>query len=159
MGAMSGRRSASLMTLLAISSITVATMSFLFGPFILVPGLAATNAVYFAMNVEARHRLWTITASVSAIVVPFALMLAGVIPQSYEVGTSTSAFTVNAIGCYFPPAATLSMLFATSIAMAITPIVLVGRLRDRLTRAEERLFVQAWQLRATLPKVKTRASP
>jgi serine/threonine-protein kinase len=155
MGRRTQRRSASLMTLLAISSVTVATMSFLFGPFILVPGLAATNAIYFAMNVEARHRLWTITASVATIVVPFALMLEGVIPQSYEVGTnaaSSSSFTVHAIGCNFPPGATLTMLLATSIAMAITPIVLVGRLRDRLTRAEERLFVQAWQLRATLPK-------
>jgi serine/threonine-protein kinase len=146
------RRSASLMTLLAISSVTVATMSFLFGPFILVPGLAATNAIYFAMTVEPRHRPWTITASVSAIVFPFLLMQQGLIPSSYQIGASGSSLIVNAIGCNFPPGATLTMLLATSIAMTITPIVLVGRMRDRLTRAEEKLFVQAWQLRATLPK-------
>jgi len=143
------RKSSSIMPLLAISSVAVATMSALFGPFVLVPTIAATNAMYFAMSVQPRYRPWTIIASVSAILVPFLLQLAGVFPR-YELDGST--FTISANGCHFPPAATLSMLLATSIGMAITPVVLVGRMRDRLTRAEERLFVQAWQLRETLPK-------
>ena len=40
------------LTLLGASSLAIALVSFVFGPFVLVPTLAATNAMFFAMNAE-----------------------------------------------------------------------------------------------------------
>jgi serine/threonine-protein kinase len=42
-------------------------------------------------------------------------------------------------------------LLLTSIAMVVIPGLLMGRMRDALTAAERRLFLQAWQLRQLVP--------
>ncbi|HEY1955779.1 MAG TPA: serine/threonine-protein kinase [Polyangiaceae bacterium] len=141
----------SMIALLVASSIAVALISGLFGPFIIVPTLAATNAMYFAMTMESRHRPWAIVAAILAIAVPFALEAAGVVPPAHDFGSSLESFRVIAQTAYFPAVPTQVVLLLTATATAIIPVVMVGRLRDALTRAEERLFLQAWQLRATLP--------
>jgi len=146
----------SMIVLLVASSITVALVSGLFGPFIIVPTLAATNAMYFAMTMKARHRFWAVVAAVLAIAVPFVLEATGVIPPAHDFGASRESFRVIAQTAYFPAIPTQVVLLLTGTATAIIPVVMVGRLRDALTRAEERLFLQAWQLRATLPADVTR---
>jgi hypothetical protein len=141
----------SMLTLLAASSVTVALASALFGPLVMVPGLAATNAMYFAMTIEARHRRWAILASVSAIAVPVVLEAAHVVPPAYDFGSSLESFRVLCRAASFPSLPTQTMLVLTALGTTILPVTMIGRMRDALTRAEQRLFLQAWQLRATLP--------
>ncbi len=70
--------------LLALTTAAIALMSAPFDPFILVPGQAGTNTMYFAMSADKRGRVVVILlGAVLAITVPFALEMAGVLPPAY----------------------------------------------------------------------------
>ena len=131
------------------SSIALATFSFLLGPFIVVPGLASTNAMFFAMTTDKKLRPAWLALGVLAIAVPFLLGLMGIDPH-YTV--ENDALVVRSSLGPLPLEGTLLFLLLTSLATVITPTVLAGRMRDRLARAEEKVFLQAWHLRHLLPK-------
>ncbi|MDQ3032486.1 MAG: serine/threonine protein kinase [Myxococcota bacterium] len=135
--------------LLALSSLAIAMLSALFGPFVLVPGLAATNSMFFAMNTERRHRAWIIVAGVLAVVGPWAVEAVGLVPSAYRF--DASGFGLVERAAYFPETATIVCLLLTSAAMVVIPAMMVARMRDALARAEQRLFLQAWRLRQMLP--------
>jgi eukaryotic-like serine/threonine-protein kinase len=135
--------------LLAMSSLAIATISSLCGPFVLVPGIAATNTMYFAMNSDRRYRPYIMATGVLAVAVPFALELIGVFPASYVF--DERGFVLAERAAHFPEFATLGALFTLSIATILIPTVMVGRMRDTLAAAEQRLFLQAWHLRQMLP--------
>ncbi|MDB4995575.1 MAG: Serine/threonine protein kinase PrkC, regulator of stationary phase [Myxococcaceae bacterium] len=141
----------SMLALLVTNSMTIALVSALFGPFILVPALAATNGMFFAMVLERRYRPLAILASVMAVAAPFVFELMHLVPAAYELDAGLESFSVKARTAYFPAVPTQVTLLLTAIAGAIIPVTMVGRMRDALTSAEQRLFLQAWHLRATLP--------
>lgn len=136
-------------TLLLVSSVTIALMSVVFGPFILVPGLAATNALFFCVYASNTRRIWVVSASVAAVVLPFLLEL-GAVPDSY--GFGEGLLLVLPRGVAFPPLPTTTTLLVSSVFMVIIPAFLAGRLRDALASAERRLFLQAWHLSQLVPK-------
>lgn len=131
------------------SSLALATFSFLLGPFIVVPGLASTNAMFFAMTTDQKLRPAWLALGVLAIAVPFLLGLMGLDPH-YTV--EHDALVVRSSLGHLPLEGTLLFLLLTSLATVITPTVLAGRMRDRLAKAEEKVFLQAWHLRHLLPK-------
>ncbi len=135
--------------LLALSSVTVAMMSALFGPFILVPGLAATNTMFFAMSADRPARRVVLFMGALIVVVPFLLEVLGAIPPAY--GFGAGLFEVLPRATQFPAFQTTLCLGLVSIAMIIIPGVAVGRLRDRLSAAEQRLYLQAWNLSQLVP--------
>jgi serine/threonine-protein kinase len=135
--------------LLLMSSVTVAMMSALFGPFILVPGLVATNTMFFAMNADRHARKVVIAAGVMAIALPFMLEVSGVLPPAYSFSGGMLQVLPRATG--FPAMQTMLCLFLTSVAMVVIPGLLMGRMRDALTSAERRLVLQAWHLRQLVP--------
>lgn len=135
--------------LLSLSSLVIALMSAVFGPFILVPGQAATNTMYFAMSADRRGRRVVILAGVLAVVAPFALELLGVLPRS-------TLFTGGQIhvlprATQLPELQTTVFLLLTSVAMVVIPGLMIGRMRDALAAAEQRLVLQAWNLRQLVP--------
>jgi serine/threonine-protein kinase len=135
--------------LLTLSSLVIGLMSAVFGPFILVPGQAATNTMYFAMSADRRGRRVVILAGVLAVVAPFALELLGIVPRS--------TFFVDGQIHILPRATQLPELEAsvflllTSVAMVVIPGLMIGRMRDALAAAEQRLVLQAWNLRQLVP--------
>jgi serine/threonine-protein kinase len=131
------------------SSMALATFSFLLGPFIVVPGLASTNAMFFAMTTDKKLRPAWLALGVLAIAVPFLLGLMGIDPH-YAV--ENDALVVRSSLSHLPLEGTMLFLLLTSLATVITPTVLAGRMRDRLASAEEKVFLQAWHLRHLLPK-------
>jgi serine/threonine-protein kinase len=136
------------LALLVTSSIVIALTAVVFGPFVMVPGLAATNAMFFAMNAEKRHRPLAALLSVVAVVVPFALEAMGIAPPSYAF---EPAFVVFERATHFPTVPTIVTLLFVSIATIVIPASLAGRMRDALNDAEERVFFQAFHLRQMLP--------
>jgi serine/threonine-protein kinase len=137
------------LALLVLSSVTVAMMSALFGPFILVPGLAATNTMFFAMSADRRARHPILAAGVLVVLAPYLLELAAVIPPAYAFHDGLLQVLPRAME--LPPLQTMLCLAVISVAMVIIPGVAVGRLRDRLSAAEQRLHLQAWNLRQLVP--------
>ncbi|NUQ78245.1 MAG: hypothetical protein HUU21_32350, partial [Polyangiaceae bacterium] len=137
------------LVLLLLSSLAVGLMSALFGPFILVPGLVATNTMFFAMNAGRQERRVVIAAGVMTIALPFILEISGILPPAYSF--SGGALQVLPRATDLPATQTMLCLLLTSLAMVVIPALLMGRMRDALTHAERRLVLQAWHLRQLVP--------
>jgi serine/threonine-protein kinase len=131
------------------SALALATFSFLLGPFFVVPGLAATNAMFLVLTTERRLRPAWLALGALTIVAPFCLELAGLDAHHFA---SAAGIEVRSTLAHLPLEGTLAFLLVTSLATIVTPTVLAGRLRDRLQDAEDRLFAQAWHLRHLLPE-------
>jgi serine/threonine-protein kinase len=137
------------LALLILSSVTIGLMSSVFGPFILIPGLAATNTMFFAMAADRSARRVILAMGVISIALPFILEMTGVVPRAYDLDGGQFLVLPRATG--FPALQTMLFLFVTSVAMVLIPGVMMGRMRDALTAAERRMFLQAWHLRQLVP--------
>jgi len=142
------------LALLASSSVAIGLVSFVFGPFVLVPSLAATNAIFFAMNSDQAMRRFVVAASVGAVIVPFVLSLAGLDASYYAF--ADGAMTITSPMVAFPPLLVMGLLLTVSIALVVTPTLLAGRMRDELARAEERVLLQAHYLAQLVPEAARR---
>jgi serine/threonine-protein kinase len=140
---------AAVFALLALSSVAVASMSMFISPFVIVPALVATNGMLFALYGDRSRRKVVLAANVLTVCTPVALELLGVLPRSFIFRDNALVLVPRAVD--LPPTATLAFLLVSSVAMVLTPIVAVGRIRDQLSNAERRLFLQAWQLRQAVP--------
>lgn len=135
--------------MLVLSSGAIGLMSMIFGPFILVPGQAATNTMFFAMNADKHARRIVVAMGVISIALPFFLDVTGIVPAAYSLTGGELRVLPRALE--FPPVQTMLCLLLTSVAMVIIPGVVMGRMRDALNAAERRLFLQAWHLRQMVP--------
>ncbi len=135
--------------LLLLSSLTIGLMSSVFGPFILIPGLAATNTMFFAMAADRSARRVILAMGVLSIALPFFLEMTGVVPPAYDFSGGQLQVLPRATG--FPALQTMLFLFVTSVAMVLIPGAMMGRMRDALAAAERRQFLQAWHLRQLVP--------
>ena len=142
------------LALLGASSTAIGLVSFVFGPFVLVPSLAATNAIFFAMNADARLRRFVVAASVASVVIPLSLSLGGLDASYYAF--EAGAMTITSPMVAFPPTLAMGLLLVVSIALVVTPTLIAGRMRDELARAEERVLLQAHYLAQLVPEAARR---
>jgi serine/threonine-protein kinase len=145
------------LVLLGLSSLAIGFVSFVLGPFVLVPSLAATNAMFFAMNADRPPRRVVVAVSVGAIVIPFVASLLG-----FDAGTYVfegDAMIARSPRVSLPPALATAFLLVVSIALVVTPTVLAGRMREALAKAEERVVVQAHYLAQLVPDAARQEAP
>lgn len=145
------------LALLGLSSLAIGLVSFVLGPFVLVPSLAATNAMFFAMNANRPLRRVVVAVSVAAVVIPFVASLLG-----FDAGTYVfegGAMIVRSPMVSLPPALATMFLLVVSVALVVTPTVLAGRMRDALAKAEERVVVQAHYLAQLVPDAAREEAP
>jgi serine/threonine-protein kinase len=136
--------------ILAVSMFGLAATAMLFGPFMLVPGMVATNTLVFAMHTDrGPMRAWTIALGAFAILIPFALELFGVLPPSMEFRDGALAILPRLTA--FKPGPTMLFLLISNVALVVIPAMLVARLRDDARRAERRLLTHLWHLRQVMP--------
>ena len=136
--------------------VAVGTTSTLFGPYVLVPSLAAIGAMLLHLAPHRGRRLLVVVLNCLAIAVPAALQVLGVIPASYAFGNGS--VTVEPIMLSFPAVPTHGVLLLSNIALIVTGCAMMARFRNTLTGAEERMHVQAWQLRQLVPDAARPAS-
>jgi hypothetical protein len=129
---------------------SVATTATLFGPYVLVPTLAAIGATLLHMAPARSHRVPAVLLNCLAIAGPAALQLAGVLPPTYVFDRDT--ITVVPFMLSFPPVPTHVFLLFGSVSLVVIASALLARFRDMMTRIEERLHMQAWQLRQLVPE-------
>ncbi|MBL8685357.1 MAG: serine/threonine protein kinase [Myxococcales bacterium] len=135
--------------LLSLSTAAVSWMSVFVSPFIVVPTLVATNGMLFALFADKSLRKLSLAAGVLAALAPVVLELVGLVPRSFEFRDGALVLLPRAVE--LSPTATLAFLLAASAAMVLTPTLVAGRIRDQLSDAEKKLFLQAWQLRQAVP--------
>jgi serine/threonine-protein kinase len=135
----------------ALTLLTLASVSSFMGPFVLVPQAIAVTTLYIALQCRtARERRVVIAMGAAAAALPFALELLGVLPPAYTFADGN----VTLLGRLLPltPRTTQPLLVYASVTFVALPAVLLGGVRDALSSAERRLFLQAWHLRQLVPE-------
>jgi eukaryotic-like serine/threonine-protein kinase len=119
------------------------SMSGIFGPFVLIPALAAINTVVFCLQAAPRERPALLGVGVSAFLVPMLLEVSGLVAPSMTFTNDTLMIQSRILS--FPPALTFLFLATVSSFGILTPVLITGRLRDQLRRVERQLALQKWQ--------------
>jgi serine/threonine-protein kinase len=135
---------------LVLGSAAAATLSVAFGPVIVVPGMAAAVAAGFARYGGRRWQLLVGVVANLAVVGPMALAWMGALPLPYVFRDGSMCITPFAFS--FPPTSTLVFLLLISVAIVSGTAANAGAHTNALTNAQQRLFVQAWQLRQLVPE-------
>ncbi|MGO9836231.1 MAG: serine/threonine-protein kinase [Polyangiaceae bacterium] len=136
-------------SLIVASNLAIASTGWVFGPFMLVPALAAVNALSFVVASDRSRRGPAIFMGCCAILVPLVLEWMGVNVPSYAFEHGRIVILPRALG--FPETPTLAFLLITSVALLVTPALFVGKFKDALTATENRLYMQTWHLRQFVP--------
>ncbi len=130
--------------------IAVSTTSALFGPYVLVPSMAAMGSMLLHLAPDRSRRVTVVVLNCLAIAVPAALQWLGVLPTSYVF--ERGVLSIQPVMLSFPAVPTHVFLLVSNVALVITGCAMMARFRNTLTAAEERLHVQAWQLRQMVPE-------
>jgi serine/threonine-protein kinase len=136
-----------------LAFLVVAPISFIFGPFVLVPGAAAALATSLMVGLRANRstqRLIVLLALLS-VFAPAALEFGGLIPPSYSVQSGALCITPR-IAQGFTSRAALSLLGFGSLLIVLGGSLAVARSVQITVQAERRNFARAWRLRNLLPK-------
>jgi serine/threonine protein kinase len=136
-------------SLILASNLAIASTGWIFGPFMLVPALAAVNALSFIVATERSRRGPIIFMGCGAVLVPLFLEWMGINAPSYAFDHGRLVIMPRALG--FPETPTLAFLLITSVALLVTPALLIGKFKDALTATENRLYMQTWHLRQFVP--------
>jgi serine/threonine-protein kinase len=126
------------------------------GPFVVVPQIAAVLTLGIALQYHTpRERAVVIAMGTLATAAPFGLELLGLVPPAYVFADGNVTLLARAVR--LSPHTTLPLLFYASVSSTALPAILLGRVRDALSAAERRLFLQAWHLRQLVPEPSARA--
>ena len=143
------------MTLLLGSTLLFTLMSGVFGPFLVVPAVAAMNTVLFSALAPKSERSLIIAVGLVPFLLPLMLELCGLVPASFEF--AEGAITLMPRVLSFTPGSTFVFLAITSVFSVVLPTLLSGRLRDALQAAERRTLVQKWQFQQMTPAGRRRS--
>jgi serine/threonine-protein kinase len=137
-------RSYSLLVMVA-GTLALSSMTRLFGPFVLLPTILMGQAVAFSLSPYRRERYVAAGMSTLGIVGPVILEAAGMIPAQtvFTAESMTVLPGMTALGPVFTPL----VLSVASLALIVTPVLVIGRARDSWSAAEEENAVRAWHLR------------
>jgi tRNA A-37 threonylcarbamoyl transferase component Bud32 len=126
------------------SSFSIGAMSTMFGPFFVVPGLAAANTMANSLYITKRNmRVLVIAIGVLAVLLPLALEWVGLLPLSYQF--RDGALVVLPDMHAFSSVKTLVFLCYITFGHIVALSLMIGRFSEDLQKAEQRLRVNTWQ--------------
>jgi hypothetical protein len=141
--------------IIAVSNtITLAICAHMYTPFLIAPGLAAMSIMAIVFT-PARSRLTTASSmfvmSVLAVLGPWVLELAGVLPTTMSVSTEGLLLSAVAIsGEHEEMSLAIGALFV--VALMLAAVGISSNMRERERAAKRALHLQAWQLRQLVPR-------
>ncbi|MBI5517602.1 MAG: serine/threonine protein kinase [Deltaproteobacteria bacterium] len=138
------------LSLMAMSTLAIASLSGIAGPFVLVPAVAVMSAVFFTLHGNARTQGLVVLLSVLTVLLPFVFELLDLVDPAYTF--QEGSITMHPRLFFLSPTATRVFLLATSVAVVLTPMFLVARLRDALADAERGLCLHLWHVRQMVPE-------
>ena len=131
-------------------SIAIMTATLGFGPYVILPTLAAIGAMLNQMPPNRTGRGRVIAIFCAAIAVPAALQWAGILPATYVFEHGSLTILPGMLS--FPAVPTHVFLLTTNVGLIVMSSLILGRFRDTLSDVEQRLHVQTWQLRQMVPE-------
>ncbi len=138
----SGRSSG--LVLFGLATVAMMATSMLWGTFINLPAVAATNAMLFAIYTRVKRR-WLVGVAALTVLVPWLVEKAGLVSASARFDGQTIQVLPRAI--FFPAQTTEIVLLFSAMLLAALPAVLFGKLRDEVRRNNQKLFMHSWLLR------------
>jgi hypothetical protein len=133
------------------ASVTAITsLSWSFGPFVLVPSITALNAFAFALHGGRAFRIQSALLHSLAVFVPLLLAWVGVVEPWYAFDSGRMCILPHWHS--LPAVPVTAALTIASLVFIVFGTYYAGRYRDALHEAERRLHVQAWQLRQLAPE-------
>jgi serine/threonine-protein kinase len=136
------------MLVMVMNAAMIAAMGTLFGPFVLVPALAVVTTVAFLLG-GARDARVAVAFGIAAVMIPYALELAGVVPVTTTV--APDVITIMPVLASFAPLPTHLVLVVAHVAVLVMAGVAVSGARSRLRAARSRELLQAWHFEKVLP--------
>jgi serine/threonine-protein kinase len=131
------------------TTFAMASASRIFGPFILVPTLAATYAVSVNVHPHVGPRRVVLVLSCLAIIVPVLLEQAGILPRTVSI--HEGALVIRTLGT-LREGPTITVLVIAGVAMTVSASLFISRMRDALSHAEQRLHLHAWHVQRMMPE-------
>jgi hypothetical protein len=123
--------------------------AFLFGPFVLVPAIAAVLAINAMLAGGRSRRPLITTLALASFLVPWALSHLGLAPGGVE--AQGGVLVLYPAFVSFPPVATEIALVIMNAGVLLVAATIAARLRRRLREAERRMVLHSWQLRQLVP--------
>ncbi len=121
------------------------TLSYVFGPSILVPALAMLNGFILLGQADFRSVRVVIAVSLVPVLWRFGLGALGLAEMPYAVRFDDIVIGASLVS--FPATLTLALLAGVGALQVVAPLALVAALRERLRSMEERLFLHSHHLR------------
>ncbi|HEY5937641.1 MAG TPA: serine/threonine-protein kinase [Kofleriaceae bacterium] len=128
--------------IMAIMLVAAIASTRLFGPLLVVPSLLATWAVVMQAHPDRTMRVIGLIGPTVGMMIPVVLELAGVLPSSYLF--EGDGFRVVPQLAELPQWFVLGFVGLGSVGIAVMPALFIARLRDDLSRIQEREAVRSW---------------
>ena len=132
------------LALLVLTSLLFMCFGGLFGPFVIVAGVVATNTIFFTLYSDPPHRKYILLAGVLTLVAPYFAELAGWIPRSTAFVSGTIVILPRVIE--YPPVGAQVVLLTMHALLGVAPAFVAFGVRDQLVRAERQLSLAAWRM-------------
>jgi len=138
---------------LGLSTILIAMLARMYSPFVIAPGVAALTGVVFMGSAMFRTRPVLVAAIVMfslAVIVPYGLELAGVLPSTMAV--VGGKLVIENLALELSPLETGLGLMGFAVGLIGIATILSWVIASREAGARRRLQIQAWQLRQLVPE-------
>jgi eukaryotic-like serine/threonine-protein kinase len=122
----------------------------MFGPLVELPGMATALALGFSIGPRRAQRFLPVTLGLLAMLVPFGLELAGILPSSYRFEAGMMCIVPHAVVMRAAP--TYLLFVGVNIVLIAMGAYFGLSLGAALTVAHRRSHLQAWQLRQLIPR-------
>ncbi|MFO0763006.1 MAG: serine/threonine-protein kinase [Byssovorax sp.] len=127
------------------TTIALTSLSFAFGPVILVPAVAMINGLLILGQSDFKLDRMVLGLSLVPVLWSFAGSALGVADVPYQVTMDHIVIPARLVS--FPEVPTLVVLAMIGCGQVVFPLAAVARLRGKLRAVEERLFLHSWHLR------------
>lgn len=128
-----------------------------YGPLLFMP---LVLVVFTHANTTTHKQVYrgaVVATACAALLAAFGLEASGVLSPSYEFRDGAMVILPRVVN--HAPLPTMMALTLSSMFLLVVPAWMMGRLQSALRDAEERSFLQAWQLRQLLPEGTRAATP
>jgi tRNA A-37 threonylcarbamoyl transferase component Bud32 len=126
------------------NAVSISAMSTMFGPFFLIPGLAAASTMASSLYITKRRtRALVIAIGVLAVFLPVMLEWVGILPPSYAFRDGVMVVLPEMHN--FSPVETTAFLCYITFGHIVAFALMMGRFSEQLQKAEQKLRVNTWQ--------------
>ncbi|HEX7665512.1 MAG TPA: protein kinase, partial [Polyangiaceae bacterium] len=135
---------------MTLSMIGIAVSSRMFGPFVMVPALALSNSVGFAVSRSRLERRIVTALGIGTFAVPLILEYLGILAPTFVYHDGRLEIVSHMLDLSHPYFV-MSLLAFTHVAIFIAAIGYIGAVHDHLKRYERDALLHTWHFRQLAP--------